>query len=216
MKLLNQLERKMYRLRIAPFFHYVIFAMAGVYALDLLFPSFGLIYRLSLIMPMVYGGEVWRLVSFIVLPSAGNILYAALSMYFYYIIGTTLESKWGPRRFLLYFLIGVLGAILAAVITQFGTNRYLFLSMFFAYAMINPEQELLLFFVVPVKMKWIALLNAVYFIYVLIVGSWSMKAAVLLSLLNLFLFFGGDIINLIRRSLQQYRRRRMFRKAQQR
>lgn len=216
MKLMNRLERKLYRFRIVPFFKYIIFAMAGIYALDLFFPSFRLYLRMLLFMPLVYQGEVWRLLTFIIIPPASSILFTALNMYFYYFIGTALENKWGARRFLLYFVIGVIGAILAAVITGIGTNHFLLMSMFFAFAILYPENELLLFFVLPVKMKWLGLLNAVYYTYALIAGSWADRASLLFSLINLFLFFGGDIINLTRNTIQQRRRRRQFQNAQRR
>jgi hypothetical protein len=111
---------------------------------------------------------------------------------------------------MLYYAIGALGAILAALLTQFGTNMYLYMSMFFAYAILNPENQILLFFVIPVKMKWLALLNAAFYIYALIIGSWTDRAAVLFSLLNVILFFGGDIINLIKNSISQWKRRQSF------
>ena len=60
MNIMNRLERKLYRLRVEPFFRYIIFAMAGVYLLQMLFPPFNLISKLLLVMPMVYLGEVWR------------------------------------------------------------------------------------------------------------------------------------------------------------
>lgn len=211
MKWLNALERKLYRLRIHPFFRYVVFAMAGVYALQLFFPRFDLLGRMALYMPLVYRGQLWRLVTFLLIPPFASPLYALLTLYFYYFIGTALEARWGARRFFLYYVIGALGAILAALFTQLGTNLYVYLSMFFALAIMNPENQVLLFFFLPVKMKWLALLNALYFFYVLVVGSWPQRAAVLLSLLNVILFFGGDIINLVRLNLSQWKRRRDFR-----
>lgn len=214
MKLMNQLERRLYRFRIQPFFHYIIFAMAGVYVLDLFFPTFNLNYYMALLMPRVYRGEIWRLLTFIIMPPSNSILYAALSMYFYYFIGTALERKWGARRFMLYFVIGIIGAILSALITQIGTNQFLFMSMFFAFALLYPENELLLFFVLPVKMKWLGLLNAAYYLYYFINGSWAIRIALVFSLINLILFFGGDIINMTRSTINQWNRRRKFRNAQ--
>jgi membrane associated rhomboid family serine protease len=214
MKIINRLERKLYRLQIQPFFKYIILTMAGVYALQLFFPSFGLISLLSLYMPWVYKGEVWRLLSFLIVPPAQSPLYALLHLYFYYFIGTALENKWGQRRFLLYFVIGAAGALLAALLTQVGTNYYLFMSMFFAYALIYPEQEMLLFFVLPIKMKWLALFNALLFIYMFINGRWPDRVSLIFSLLNLFLFFGGDILNLIRNSYDLWNRKRVFKSAQ--
>lgn len=213
MNWLNQLERKLYRLRVQPFIRYILLAMTGVYVLDMLFPTANLYYRLSLLMPLVYRGEVWRLLTFLILPPAGSMLTTLLHIYFYYFIGTTLEQRWGTRRFLLYYVLGAVGAILAAVITGMGTNYYLYMSMFFATAIMNPEAEILLFFVLPIKMKWLALLNAAYFLYSFIVSTWSARLALLFSILNVLLFFGGDMLNLIRNSLNQWRRRRTFRNS---
>lgn len=210
MKWLNALERRLYRLRIQPFFRYVIFAMAGVYLLQLFFPAYNLLGQMALYMPMVYRGQIWRLLTFLLIPPLSSPLYALLTLYFYYFIGTTLEARWGARRFFLYYVIGALGAILAAVLTQAGTNLYVYLSMFFALAILNPENQILLFFFLPVKMKWLALLSALYFVYMLVIGSWVQRAAIVFSLLNVILFFGGDIINLVRSNLSQWRRRQEF------
>lgn len=213
MKFMNQLERKIYRLHIQPFFRYFVFAMGGVYALQLFFPAFNLVGLLSLYMPLVYRGEVWRLLSFLIVPPLQSPLYVLLHLYFYYFIGTALESKWGANRFFLYFSIGTLSAIMAALITQYGTNYYLFMSMFFAFALIYPEQEMMLFFILPIKMKWLALFNALLFTYMFINGNSSSRISLIFSLLNLILFFGGDMINLTRSSIAQYKRRRKFMNA---
>lgn len=213
MKLLNKLERSMYRLRVEPFFRFIIFAMAGIYALDLFFPSFHLINRMVLFMPLVYRGEIWRLITFLIVPPGGTILFTLLSLYFYYFIGTSLEARWGARRFLLFFIIGALGALLAAIITGVGTNQYLYLSMFFAFAILYPELQVMLFFVIPIKMKWLALLSAVFYLCSLVIGSWPIRAALIFSLLNVWLFFGGDLINLVRNEITHYKRRKQFRDA---
>jgi membrane associated rhomboid family serine protease len=210
MKLMDKVERSIYRLRIRPFFRYIIFAMAGIYLLQMFFPTFNIINLLSLYMPAVFHGQIWRLLTFLLVPPDNSPLFVLLSMYFYYFIGTALENRWGAPRVMLYYAIGALGAILAALLTQFGTNMYLYMSMFFAYAILNPENQILLFFVIPVKMKWLALLNAAFYIYALIIGSWTDRAAVLFSLLNVILFFGGDIINLIKNSIAQWKRRQSF------
>ncbi len=211
MKLLNQMERRMYRWRVQPFFQYIIFAMAGVYLLHLFFPQYQLINRMRLFMPYVYQGEVWRLATFLIVPPLGSVLFILINLYFYYFIGTNLEARWGARRFLLFYLIGALGAILAAVITQIGTNQYLYLSMFFAFAILHPDLQVLLFFIIPVKMKWLGLLSALFYVYSFIMGNWPVRAALAFSLLNIWLFFGGDLVNLVRREISQYRRRQQFR-----
>ena len=210
MKLLNQMERKLYRLRIQPFIRYIIFAMLGVYLLQTFYQEFNLIGLLVLDRARVFRGEVWRLLSFLVVPPAYSPMSALLTMYFYYFISTALENRWGARRFLLYYGLGAIGAVLAAMIVGTGTNLYLYMSMFFAYAILNPEHELLLFFVLPVKMKWLALLNAAFYVYGFIISGWPERAAILLSLAHIFLFFGGDLINMSRQWITHYRARQRF------
>lgn len=211
MKLLNQLERKLYKFRIQPFFSYIVFAMAGIYLIDLFFPQFFLISRMMLFTPAVYAGEIWRLITFIIIPPGGSILQTALTLYFYYFVGTALENRWGPRRFLLFYAIGVISAIIAALITGIGTNLYLNLSLFFAFAILYPDFQLLLFLVLPIKVKWLALLNGLYYLYGFVNGNWAIRVAILFSLANLLLFFGGDIYNHLRMAISQWKRRQAFR-----
>ena len=210
MKLLNQLERKLYKFRIQPFFSYIVFAMAGIYLIDLFFPQFFLISRMMLFTPAVYAGEIWRLITFIIIPPGGSILQTALTLYFYYFVGTALENRWGPRRFLLFYAIGVISAIIAALITGIGTNLYLNLSLFFAFAILYPDFQLLLFLVLPIKVKWLALLNGLYYLYGFVNGNWAIRVAILFSLANLLLFFGGDIYNHLRMTISQWKRRQAF------
>ncbi len=210
MKLLNQLERRLYKFRIQPFFSYIVFAMSGIYLIDLFFPQFFLISRLMLITSAVYAGEIWRLITFIIIPPGGSILQTALTLYFYYFVGTALENRWGPRRFLLYYVIGVFSAVIAALITGFGTNLYLNLSLFFAFAILYPDFQLLLFLVLPIKVKWLALLNGLYYLYGFVNGNWAIRVAILFSLANLLLFFGGDLYNHLRMAISQWKRRQAF------
>ena len=210
MGILNKFERWLHRFRIRPFFNYVIFAMAGIYLLNLFFPQFFLTFRLSLIREAVFKGEVWRLLTFLIIPPGGSILQAALTLYFYYFIGTALEARWGARRFLVYYAVGTCAAIIAGLLTGYGTNLYLNLSLFFDFSIQYPDFQLLLFFILPIKVKWLALLNAIYYVYGFISGTWPLRIAILFSLVNLILFFGGDMLNKSRLAIQQWKRRQIF------
>ena len=128
-------------------------------------------------------------------------------------IGSALENQWGAARFNLFYLVGVIGNILAAVITGYAVNTYLNLSLFFAFAATWPDYQILVFFILPVKMKWLALLNAALFLWQLIVGSWSTRAAIIFSLLNVVLFLGGDLFSRIRQDSHYWKTRYNFRKA---
>lgn len=219
-RLLNQLERKMHGVRIQPFFKYIIFAMAGVALLQFFIPRYPLVYWMALVRDLVFSGQIWRLLTFLLIPplmegsilTTSGIIQVALMLYFYYFIGTALEGRWGARRFLLYYAIGALAAILAGLISGIGFNQFLYLSMFFAFAIQYPDFQLLLFFVLPIKVKWLALFNAVYHIYLFAIGTWPVRLAILFSLLNLVLFFGGDLLTMARQSIAQWRRRQLFKK----
>ena len=187
--------------------------MAGIYIFDMFLPGFNLIARMELIVPLVFRGQLWRIFTFALIPpSGGNIITVAITLYFYYFIGTALESRWGARRFLLFYLIGYLAALVAGFITGIGMNMYLNLSLFFAFAIQYPDYQLLLFFAIPVKVKWLALLNAIFFLFGLFTGNWPVRLAILMSLVHIILFFGGDLFNHINGSIQQWKRRQMFKK----
>ena len=119
-------------------------------------------------------GEVWRIVTFVFVPGYSSPLSLLISLYFYYWIGTTLERQWGTAKFNLYYLSGmlltVLGVVLASLITgnyyltAAGTG-YVNLSMFFAFAFLFPDTTVLLFFILPIKMKWLAYLDAALFAF---------------------------------------------------
>lgn len=213
MKFLNQLERRLYRFNIQPFYRYIIFLMGAVYLFALFFPMAGLIERFAFLSNRVLQGEVWRLVTFLFVPPISSPLNTLLFLYFYYFLGTTLEAKWGVRRFLLFYALGALGAIAGGFITGFSSNTYLNMSLFFAFALLFPDYEILLFFILPIKMKWLAALNGLFFLFSFISYPLSHKVAILLSLANLFLFFGGDIYNRSRQAIYQFKRRQQFRSS---
>ena len=96
------------------------------------------------------------------------------------------------------------------MLTSYGTNRYLNLSLFFSFAILYPDAQILLYFVLPIRAKWLALLNGAIYVYEFINNPWPIRAAIIASLLNLLLFFGDDILNQIRLAIQQYRRRQAF------
>ena len=213
MSFINKMERKMYGWRLQPFFRYIIFSMAGVYLLHYLVPQYPLIAQMMFVRDLILQGQVWRLVTFLLIPpSLGGIIQTALMLYFYYFIGTALEGRWGARRFLLYYLVGALAAIIAGFITGYGVNQFLYLSMFFAFAIQYPDFQLLLFFMLPIKVKWLALFNALYHLYLFIIGGWPIRVAIVLSLANLVLFFGGDLLTMARQGIAQWRRRLIFKK----
>ncbi|MDD3334370.1 MAG: rhomboid family intramembrane serine protease [Eubacteriales bacterium] len=211
MKWLDQLERKTRRFAIVHLMNYIVFGMALTFIAD--FMGLGFSRMLSLNMAAVARGQIWRLVTFVFLPPNTSLLWILFSLYFYWMIGSALENQWGSARFTLFYLTGMIGNILAALLTGYADNMYLNLSLFFAFAALWPDFEIMVFFILPVKMKWLALLNAALFVWQLIVGTWSTRAVIFFSLLNVALFLGGDLFNRIKQDSHYWKTRYNFRKS---
>jgi hypothetical protein len=154
-------------------------------------------------------GQVWRLFTYIftyLLDTSGVTLFlAAVSLFCYYQFGKILEQYWGPFKFNLYYLCGVVLNDIAGLIFCIPVDTsYLNLSLFLAIATIAPEAKVLLFFVIPIKMKYMAWVDfglTAVSIFTLIRYSGFLSFAWLMpivALLNYFLFFGADIQNVFR------------------
>ena len=174
-------------------------------------------------------GEVWRLVTFVFVPAYSSPFALLISLYFYYWIGSTLERQWGTAKFNLYYISGtlltVLGVVLASLITgnpyltAAGTG-YVNLSMFFAFAFLFPDTTVLLFFFLPVKMKWLAYLDGALFAFDIIkaIGAhnWAGVVLPIVALLNFAVFIWPEVHYLKERAKYQNSRKTVqFRQAQQ-
>jgi hypothetical protein len=141
-------------------------------------------------------------------------LYLAISLYFYWLIGNSLENEWGSFKFDVFYLCGVLCSIVSGFITGFATTEYLNMSLFLAFAILYPDHQVLLFFLLPIKMKWLALIDLIGLLLLavmsILTGAWPMLVAVLVSFLNIGLFFWRRAYNRIKSRL---RRRRWKRRA---
>ncbi|MEG1849750.1 MAG: rhomboid family intramembrane serine protease, partial [Oscillospiraceae bacterium] len=163
MKWLDKLERKYGRFGIPDLMMVVSTVMVLVYLFDMVQNRIYLQGMLSLSRAAILDGQVWRLVSFIFAPPPSSPLFVLLAIYFYLFLGRTLENQWGSFRFTLYYLFGMLGCIAAAMLTGYGTNSYLNLSLFLAFAFLYPDLEVLLFFFLPIKVKYLAYLDWAFF-----------------------------------------------------
>lgn len=211
MKWLNKLERKYGKFAIKNLMLYIIAFNAIVFLLTIADASGGLRDRLMLIPSAVLRGEVWRLVTYIFIPPTTDIIWVIFALYFYYMIGMGLEHEWGSFKFNIYYLLGMLGTTLAAFISGAGgTGVYLNLSLFLAFAYIFPDYEILLFFILPVKMKYLGWLDAVMLVYSFFIGGFSAKLAILAAMLNFFVFFGKDIIQYLKHNKSAHSNKKKF------
>lgn len=169
MNFLNKMERKFGKYAIKNLTYYVI----GAYVLGFLIQYFRPdIYAnyLSLNADAIIHGQVWRIITFIIAPPSNSLIFLFFVLYLYYFIGTTLERTWGEFKFNVYFFTGVLLHAIAAILIYLASGvviemstYYLNMSLFLAFAALNPDMKLMLFFVIPIKIKWLAILDAVYF-----------------------------------------------------
>lgn len=187
---------------------YVVIGQFIVFAVNLFYPALGLSSLIALNRDLIFQGQIWRIVTFLFVPMNSSVLWILISMYFYWFIGSSLESEWGSFKFNFYYLTGALVTVLFALVTGYGVNMYLNLSLFVAYAILWPDQEFLVFFVIPVKAKYLALLDVIPMILGLVTGSWSTRGSIFASVVMLAIFFGGDFLRRVRnrRAYQQTRR----------
>lgn len=164
---------------------FFVFAMSGRFVLE----------RVLLIPDRVLAGEWWRLFTFLFIPPVRNPIFAFFAWYLFYLMGTALENRWGTFRYNLFLLIG--WGITVAVSFLFpyypATNIFIGGSVFLAFAHLYPEFQLYIFFILPVKIKWLALLTWISYAFQFITGSWSTRYLILASISNYLLFFGRDI-----------------------
>ena len=108
---------------------------------------------------LIFAGEFWRIISFVLVhPNYwSHPLFVLLTLYVAYNIGTNLERVWGKALFNLYLIFGILGAIAAGLITGFGTTAFIFSSLILAFCYMNPSATILLFFILPVRARFIAI-----------------------------------------------------------
>ena len=208
---------------------YIVIGNVAVYLLSVLTRAndIGALSFLAFSLRGLLRGEVWRIITFIFVPGFTSPFWLIVSLYFYYWIGSTLEREWGTARFNLYYFSGtlltVLGAVLASLITGqvdllVAGTTYVNLSMFLAFAVLFPDMQVLIFFILPVKMKWLAWLDGALFalnvVLSLIKGDWVGVILPIVALLNFLVFIWPEIQRLHDRRRHQTARQTVnFRKA---
>lgn len=211
MKWMNKLERKFGKYAIPNLIFYIIALNALVFLLSLAAPGQPVVELLTLHPQRVLQGEIWRLLTYIFIPPTGSPIWIIFLLYFYYLVGTGLEQAWGAFRFNLYYVLGLAGTTLAAFISGAGyTGAYLNLSLFLAFAHLYPNFEVMLFLILPVKVKYMAWLNWALMGFTLIFHALPYKIAAVAAVLNFFVFFGPDIYRTVRLRGQVRKNRKKF------
>ena len=173
---------------------------------------------------IIHHFQIWRLVTWLIVPPDSFDFWTLLMLYFYYSIGTSLERTWGTYRYNVYIFSGILFTAVGAFIlygissllgaqslglwmtvdgyitypTMFSTY-YVNMSIFLAYAATFPDYEVLLFFILPIKVKFLGIIYGAMLVYQFIVGYGTSSAlfyynlgirfVIIASLLNFVVFF---------------------------
>lgn len=209
MSLLSRLERSLGRYAIPDLSLYLILGQVMVLGFALL-GQFD-VGRIMLLPSAVAAGQVWRLGTFLFVPPITTLtmtsaIFLAFGWYLFYLMGSALEQHWGVFRYNAFLFLGWLLTVAVAFVTPgfYATNGYLAATVFLAFAYLNPDFVMYIFFFLPVKIKWLALLQCIGYGYVLVVGSWSDRLMVLAATGNFLVFFASDLV----RSISSGSRRR--------
>jgi len=198
-RLLARLELKYGKYAIAHLTNVIVGGMAIVFVLSLARPEFQRALELDL--GQVRNGQVWRLVTYVFLPTSNNIIWILFSLWWVWRVGTSLESEWGALKFNLYYLLGMTGTTAAAWLAGGAVgNSWLNMSLFFAFATVFPNYEIYPFPFIPltIRVKWLALFAGAWALFRVLVGDWIDRGAILAALGNYFLFFHDHLWGLLR------------------
>ena len=224
MNWLNKLERKIGRYAIPNLIIWLIGAYAIGFVLNLINPE--AVAFLSFHPYYIVRGQVWRLVTWIFQPTNTNIFWMLIMLLFYYQLGMNLERTWGTFRFNVYLIGGMLftvvggmlfygivsmifgldkAILVSSLMANFVSTYYVNMSIYLAFAVMYPNLQVLIYFIIPVKVKWMAIIYVVMMVYNIFsvahmygtyfgtaAGVWAavtMTIVNVMSLLNFLIFF---------------------------
>ena len=206
----NKIERYCYdhpNFGISNLMKYVAIANVAFWLMNVINPTF--LQYIVFDPALILRGQVWRLVSFMFYPANTGLL-ALLVFYFYYWIGSILEREWGSGPFTVYFFSGVILTIIYGFVMYFAfgyrvmlDSSYIYLSMFFSFAAMYPDMQVLFMFIIPVRMKFLALIDAVFFLISVLGNPFPINLLPVVALLNFFIFCGDDLKALLPRKKSQ-------------
>ncbi|MGN0164640.1 MAG: hypothetical protein ACI39R_00515 [Lachnospiraceae bacterium] len=238
--MINKLERKYGKYAIHNLMKYVVMLYIMGFVVYMISYSRGVdIYSLYFAFDIdkILHGQIWRLVTFLIQPLDTNIFFMLISVYLYYVIGNSLENAWGSFRFNMFYFSGVIFNILAAVIIYIFflvisgglihfsypiSLHYINLSMFLAFGTVYGDARVLLYFIIPIKVKYLAWIYVIIELYGVvssfisygkIIGICNLIMLVV-SLLNFLIFFMG-MLKRSGRGPKAVKRRRDFERAYQ-
>lgn len=221
MKFLNKMERKFGRYAIYNLPAVIIALYAAGYILSVFTPE--ILSYLTLEPYYILKGQIWRLISWVIVPPSGLDVFTIIMLFFYFSIGKTLERTWGAFRFNVYIFSGIIFTAIGAFILYFAlggnilfggylfSTYYINMSIFLAFAISWPDMQVLLYFIIPIKMKWMGAIYGVLVLFEFFQTNWVGKVAILASLLNFVIYFLLTR-NYYKASPHEIRRKQQFKK----
>ena len=206
-KLLDLIERRYGRYRgIRNLITIIVAAMAAVYVADLFAPTVGfyLSSYLAFDRAAILRGQIWRLVTFVITPPNVSFVFIIFQLLFIHFTGEMLQNHWGTLRFNIFYFVGIIGSVIAGMITGYATSYYINLSIFLAVAILYPNMQVNIYGILPVRLKWLALLDVLFLLPGLVNGFWGERIAIIVSLINVVLFFYDRFIHSIKDAKRRY------------
>jgi len=213
-RLLDQIELRVGRYRgIRNLINIIIAAMAAVYVADFFAPTLGFYPSgyLAFDRAAILRGQIWRLVTFVITPPNTSMLFIVMQLLFIHFTGQMLQRHWGTLRFNLFYFTGMIGSLIAGLITGYATSYYVNLSMFLAVAILYPTMQVNFYGIFPIRMKWLALIDLLFLLPGLINGTWGERIAIIVSLANVALFFYDRFIRGIKEAKRRYEWKKSWR-----
>lgn len=239
MNFLNKLERKIGKYAIPNLSKYLILGYILGYMIE--FINADLLYYITLNPYLILHGQIWRLVTWIIIPPSGfSIIWTVVMLYFYYSVGNDLERTWGTFYYNVYIFMGMLFTVAGSFLIMglsyvpalsineamnyFGTASYfqiisnyfstyfVNMSIFLGFAITFPEVRVLLMFVIPIKVKWLGIAYSVLLLGYMISSDIVGKIVIAASLLNFVVFFLMTRGGIGRMSPHEVKRRHDFNK----
>jgi Predicted membrane protein len=213
MSLLDTLEKHFGKFAIPGLIRYVVGFNALVFLLGLTQPAY--LGALTLNRDAILSGEVWRLVSWIFIPNTTSLIWVLFYLMFTWWVGDLIEGTWGTFKLNVYYFLGYLACTIAALVFPGPSlgNTALTTSLLFAAATLAPELQVLLFGIIPLKLKWIAFISAGLLGLSVLGAPWGVLASVLIAFSNYLLFFGPAFFRRSRDAREIAARRAKFQPA---
>ena len=214
---INNMERKFGRYAIRNLTLYIIGLYIVGYLIQLISARFNIIGYLTLDPVFIMRGQIWRLISWILIPPTQLSIWIFITLYLYYFIGTTMERTIGTFRYNIFILGGILAMIIAAfvsyginlivngnnladfvlynsAISMFSSTYYIQMMVFLMFAICYPDMQLLLMFIIPVKVKYLGIVYAAILAFDavrtgIINGFFPLLFIILFQFINLGLFY---------------------------